>query len=226
MSPPPTTAISRSLEEEAVAGRAGRHAAAAQPRLAVEAEPQRRRAGGDDHGLGPVLGAARPDAERALGEVHAVDVDVDEPRPEALGLGADRGHQVGALDAVREARVVLDVAGEHQLAAGGGAGEDDRLEVGARGVDRGGQAGRAGADDDDLGIDAALAAGDGRRAAGLGGRRRSVAGIEMLKPSNGFEIDRPPSVGSSVMSAIVARMRYSLGVCSGEWRGHSPGAAG
>ena len=38
-------------------------------------------------------------------------------RPEALGLGAERGHQVGALDAVGEARVVLDVAGEHQLAA-------------------------------------------------------------------------------------------------------------
>ena len=44
---------------------------------------------------------------------------------------------------VREARVVLDVAGEHQLAAGRGAGEDDRLEVGPGRVDRGGQAGRA-----------------------------------------------------------------------------------
>ena len=65
------------LEEEAVARRAGRHASAAQSGLAVETEPQRRRAGGDDHGLGPVLGAARPDAERALGEVHAIDVDVE-----------------------------------------------------------------------------------------------------------------------------------------------------
>ena len=140
-------------EEEPVAGRARRHAAAAQAGLAVEPEPQRRRAGGDDHGLRAVLGAAGPDAERALGEVDPVDVDVDDARAEALGLGAHRGHQLGALDAVREARVVLDVAGEHQLAARRRTGEDDRLEVRARGVDRGGQPGRAGADDDHLGLD-------------------------------------------------------------------------
>ena len=174
------------LEEEPVARRAGRHAAAAQPRLAVEAEPQRRRAGGDDHGLGAVLGAARPDAERALGEVDPIDVDVDHPRPEALGLGAHGGHQVGPLDAVLEARVVLDVAGEHQLAARRGAGEDDRLEVGAGRVDRGGQAGRARADDDDLGIDPALGRPDRRRAAGLRSGAPSST-IEMLKPPKGFD---------------------------------------
>ena len=105
------------LEEEAVARRAGRHAATAQSGLALEPEPQRRRAGGDDHGLGAVLGAAGPDAERALGEVDAIDVDVEHARPEALGLGAHGGHQVGALDGVLEARVVLDVAGQHQLPA-------------------------------------------------------------------------------------------------------------
>ena len=131
------------LEEEPVAGRAGAHAAAAQPGLGVEAEPQGGRAGGHDHGLGAVLRAARPDAERPLREVDPVDVDVDEARAEALGLGAHRGHQLGALDAVREARVVLDVAGQHELATGGRAGQDDRLEVGPRGVDGGGQAGRA-----------------------------------------------------------------------------------
>ena len=174
------------LEEEAVAGRAGRHAAATQPRLAVEAEPQRRRAGGDDHGLGAVFGAARPDAERPLGEVDAVDVDVDEARAEPLGLGAHRGHQVGALDAVREARVVLDVAGQHQLAAGRGARQHDRLEVGAGGVDRGGQPGRAGADDDDLRVDPVLAAANGRWATGLLGRRSSST-IEIQKPPNGVD---------------------------------------
>ena len=51
-------------EEEPVARRAGRHAAPAEARLAVEPEPQRRRAGGDDHRLAAVLGAARPDPER------------------------------------------------------------------------------------------------------------------------------------------------------------------
>ena len=53
-------------------------------------------------------------------EVHAVDIDVDEPRPEPLGLRAERGHQVGTLHAVGKAGVVLDVRGEHQLPTGGG----------------------------------------------------------------------------------------------------------
>ena len=143
------------LEEEAVACRAGRHAAPAQPGLAVEPEPQRRGARGDDHGLCPVLGATGPDPERPLGEVHPIDVDVEQPRAEPLGLGAHRGHQVGALDAVDEPGVVLDVAGEHQLAARRGARQHDRLEIRARRIDRGGQAGRPGADDDQVRLDRA-----------------------------------------------------------------------
>ena len=101
--------------------------------------------------LAAVLDAARPDAERPLREVDLVDVHVDDLGPEPLGLGPELRHQLRAVDAVREARVVLDLARQHQLAAGRGPGEDDRLEVGARRVDRGGQAGRARADDQDLG---------------------------------------------------------------------------
>ena len=165
-------------EEEAVARGAGRHAAAAKAGLRVESEPQRRRAGRDDDRLCPVFDAAGPDAERALGEIDAVDVDVDQARPEALGLGAERGHQVGALDAVGEAGVVLDVAGEHQLPARGRARDDDRLEIGPRGIDRGGQAGRSGPDDHDLGLDRALVAGQPGWTAGTGdgGRLGAVLG--------------------------------------------------
>ena len=75
------------LEEEPVARRAGRHAAAAQPGLAVEPEPQRRRPGRDDDRLGAVLRAARPDPERALREVDAVDVDIDEARARSAPPG-------------------------------------------------------------------------------------------------------------------------------------------
>ena len=75
-------------------------------------------------------------------EVDALDVLVHEAGPEAGRLLAEEVHQLGALDAVRKARVVLDVAGQHQLATRHGAGDDERLEVGPRGVDRGGQAGR------------------------------------------------------------------------------------
>ena len=167
VSPPPTTAISRSRKKK--------------PSQVAQAETPRPRSRvslsrpshSADAPVATMTDWARYSVPRAQirngrsGEVDPVDVDVDDPRPEPLGLGAERGHQVGALDAVREARVVLDVAGEHQLAAGRGAGEDHRLEVGPGGVDRGGQAGRPGSDDHDLGLDPAVAAlVNGRWAAG------------------------------------------------------------
>ena len=58
---------------------------------------------------------------------------------------------------VGKARIVLDVVRDHELAAGDAAAreplEHEGLEVGARGVDAGGQPCRAGADDDDLGAE-------------------------------------------------------------------------
>ena len=60
-------------------------------------------------------------------------------------------HEVGPHDAVAEAGEVLDLGGVHQRATGGDRTlEEQRLEVGARGVDGGRVAGRAGADDDDV----------------------------------------------------------------------------
>ena len=76
-------------EEEAVAGGAGGDAAPAQARLALEPEPDGRGAGGDDDRSAAISDAARPQPERPRGEVDAVDVDVDDVRPEALGLLAE-----------------------------------------------------------------------------------------------------------------------------------------
>ena len=73
-------------------------------------------------------------------------------------------HQPGALDDLGEARIVLDVGGDGELAAGLHALDQDRLEHGARRIDRGGVAGRAGADDDELGV------------GNFGHRKRSWAG--------------------------------------------------
>ena len=150
VSPPPTTAISLSRKKKPSHVAQATDAAPAQAGLAVEPEPQRRCAGRDDHRFAAVLGAAGPDPERPAGEVDLLDVDVDDVGPEPLGLLAERGHELWTLDAEREARVVLDVARDHQLAAGRGSGDDDWLEVRAGRVDRRGQTGRAGADDDDL----------------------------------------------------------------------------
>ena len=99
---------------------------------------------------------ADADLERPLAEVDRGDLLGEELGAEALGLLAELDHQLRAHDPVGEAGEVLDVGGEHQLPAGliGGARrlalDDERLQVGARRVDGGGEAGRAGADDDDV----------------------------------------------------------------------------
>src|SRR5262249_388564 len=137
-------------EEKAVAGRAGADAAAAQPRLVLETEPQGACAGGHDDRVGGVFVAASPERERPLRELDTLEVDIDDPGAEALRLAPEEIHQLGARDAVREAREVLDVARDHQLAAGRVAADDQRLQVGACRVDGRGQAGRPGSDDDHL----------------------------------------------------------------------------
>src|SRR5579883_2929362 len=71
-------------------------------------------------------------------------------RAEALRLFAHVFDQFRALDAVREAGEILDQRGNGELSAGLMAFDDERLEVGARGVERGGVPGTARADDDDI----------------------------------------------------------------------------
>ena len=88
--------------------------------------------------------------ERPLREVDLADVVVDELGADVLGLRLHLLHQPRALDDVGEARVVLDVGGDGELAAGLDALDQDRLQHGARGIDGGGVAGGAGADDDDF----------------------------------------------------------------------------
>jgi len=79
--------------------------------------------------------------------VHVVG---DELGTKALRLPAEVGHHRRTHDAVGVARVVLDVAGYHQLAAPGEAFDHERRQVGARRVQGGRVAGRATADDDQL----------------------------------------------------------------------------
>jgi len=67
---------------------------------------------------------------------------------EALGLLAELGHHLLAGDTVGIARIVLDVGRVLQLATPLEALEDERLEVGARGVERRRVAGGTAADDD------------------------------------------------------------------------------
>ena len=103
-------------------------------------------------------GPGRPDGALAVGDRldravqgHLGHVVADHLGAEAFGLGAHGIHQVGAHDGLRESGEVLDLGGVHQGPARSDRTlEKDRAEVGAGGIDRGGVASRAGADDDDV----------------------------------------------------------------------------
>ena len=58
-------------------------------------------------------------------------------------------NQIGAEDPVAEPREVLDIRRQHELTAGLDAFDQQRLEIGACGVERRGEPGGAGSDDDD-----------------------------------------------------------------------------
>ena len=138
--------------EEAVAGRAGRSALALHMLFGRQAEPLGLGAGGDDQRVGMIFGAAVAlQHERAARQVDLDDMVPDHLGADMLGLGLHLLHQPRALDDVAEAGIIFDVGGGGQLAAGLDALDDDRRQAGAGGVNGGGQAGRAGAEDEQAG---------------------------------------------------------------------------
>ena len=182
-------------EEEAVTRGAPRDATARQGVLVGQVELAVARAGGQDHrprGVG--VGGGLDDLDLA-GEVDLDHVVGDDLGAEALGLRAHLVHQGRAHDAVAEAGEVLDLGGVHQRAAGGHRTlEDQRLQAGAGGVDRGGVARGAGADDDHV---AGLGHGRCTPRWGAGRRRRADAGAARPGATDprraGFP--RPPGTG-------------------------------
>ena len=98
---------------------------------------ERRGAGREDEGVGGVALVVAAEAEGALREIDLGDQLELRLRTEAPCLFAHLVDELGALDAVHEAGVVLDLGGDGQLAAGLVALEDD------------GQAGRTGTEDRD-----------------------------------------------------------------------------
>ena len=104
----------------------------------------------------PPLSAA--EVEGPAGEVSRGNVFQVHHGTEPLGLLLETLDQLGPGDCLGEARVVLDVGGNHQLPAwhprrvmgSRASGVQDRFQASARGVDGGGVAGRAGAEDGHL----------------------------------------------------------------------------
>ncbi len=134
--------------EEAVAGGAGRDPEALVLLLGLQAQPLGLGPRGDDHRLGQeALTRIAPDLERPARQVRLDHHVAEDLGADVLGLGAHLVHQPGPLDDVGEARIVLHLGGDGQLAARLDAGHHHRTEQGARRVDGRGIACGAGSDD-------------------------------------------------------------------------------
>src|ERR1043165_7940114 len=166
-------------EEESVAGRAVGDAETLQLFLRGEAALHGRGAGGDDQRVALEDVLVGGDLERMGAEVDALDLLHLEDGAEALGLLAHEVHELRPEDSFGEAGVVFNVRGDGELPARLQSFEDERSEVGAGEVDRGGASGRAGADDDHAVIGDAVHGGahciarrHGVRVSGSTGNRR------------------------------------------------------
>ena len=105
-------------EEEPVAGGARRQAVAEQAGLGLQPQHERLGAGRHDHRVGLVPVLADPDLERTRGEVDRGGLGREVLGPEPLRLIPEAHHEIRPDDALGEARVVLDIGGEHQLPSG------------------------------------------------------------------------------------------------------------
>ena len=154
--PPPITATALAAEEEAVARGAGGHTGPGKRLFGRQAEPARLRTGRQHHRVGRVdVAAVALRTERASREVERGDHVVHQLRADVAGLRHHLVHQPRTLHGLGEAGVVLDLGRDGQLPARLQTLHQQGREAGARGVDRGGVAGRPAAQDQDAAMDGA-----------------------------------------------------------------------
>ena len=111
--------------------------------LGGEVEPARACSRSDNEGAGVDGLLAEVEGKGTLGEVDGAEVGQAEFGAEADGLLLHVLDEVGTLHALGPARKVFNQRGNGKLAAGLVAFEDERLEVGAAGVDGGSESGAA-----------------------------------------------------------------------------------
>jgi len=118
--------------------------------LGFEADEAGCCAGGDDDALGFVGFAAGDEFLNGAGEVDGVDEVVLKPRAELGGLFAEVVHEGITVDAFGPAGEIFHFRGGGELSAGLVALDDEGIEVGASGVDGGGEASASGSYNDDI----------------------------------------------------------------------------
>ena len=138
-------------KKESVTRRAGRNAFSVIFFLRIDSEPLRRSARGyDQRGCRYGLPVIEMKNERTLRGIDFRDATNVKACSETLGLFAELIHQIRAHDAFGETWIIFDVTRDGQLPAGLLAFNNEGLKVRAGRVDRGGEARRACAEDDDI----------------------------------------------------------------------------
>ena len=135
-------------EEGAVACRASRDATPHQRGLCLQTQEPRARARRDDHSVSLECVEVCLQGEGARREVDLVDLLKANLCPEALGLRAELIHHLRAHDPLWISGVVLYIRRDRELTTGLEPLKEERLQVGACGVDGCGVTGGARADDD------------------------------------------------------------------------------
>jgi len=135
--------------EEAVAGGTGRDPFPLEGLFGGEPQIPGRGAGGDDKRIAGVYAAVPLQAEGSLAKVGLVDVVRDHGGIEPLGMLAHPLHELGPLDAARVAGPVVHLGGGHELPPLLEAGDESWAQVCPGGVDGGGVAGGAGAENNE-----------------------------------------------------------------------------
>src|SRR6185503_4119397 len=117
-------------------------------RLTGNAKPLRRRSRRNNQRFGRYRRPIRVKLKRSFAEIDFGDPGFHKLGSEAFSLVAKLLHQLKTFNAFGKTEIVFDVRGDHQLAAGRrllfgvGRGVDkQRFQAGARGVNRGGEAG-------------------------------------------------------------------------------------
>jgi len=135
-------------EEETVTGRTGRNALALELVLGRKAEIFRRRTGSDDQCIAGIRATVPSQTKRALREFGGMDMIEQDFGIEALGVFLHALHQTRALQAFDITRPVVHFGRGHELTALLQSGDQDRLEIGARRIHRGGVARGTGTEDE------------------------------------------------------------------------------
>ncbi|MNE23281.1 hypothetical protein D3C80_1165290 [compost metagenome] len=138
--------------EKSITGRARRNPFAGERFFRRQAQVLRGGAGGNDQGVAGVGAAIADQLERPLLQLGGMDVVVNDLGGKAFGVFLHAIHQHRSGQAFNVAWPVIHFDGGGELAACLDAGNDNRLEVGAGGINCRAVTGRAGAQDNQAGM--------------------------------------------------------------------------